>query len=246
MTATTEQVAEHHDVEQGALVMPFYLVIDVSKSMTASLPAVTQGVHQLWQAIVNEPVVYDVARIGIITFSDTARVVVPLGRITEADLPTLGAEAGTNYGAAFRELAGTIVRDTHALKSQGHKVYRPCVFFLTDGMPLDEDWEEAFVSTLTYDPATGQGMKGHPIFVSFGFDQARPSVLAKLAHPPGRGKWHFATDATPALALKGVLDIIMKTVVNSSLTSLSQPAFVLPVVSAGGAIVQGDYDPDYV
>jgi uncharacterized protein YegL len=246
MTATIEKVVEQNDPERGALVMPFYLVCDVSQSMTASMPALNQAVRALWQAIINEPVVDDVARICIMTFSDTARVVVPLGRITETGPPVLGAELGTNYGAAFRELAQTIAYDNQSLKYQGYKVYRPCVFFLTDGMPLDDDWEEAFRTTLTYDLDTGQGMKGHPIFVPFGFDRARPSILAQLAYPPGRGKWHFAVDANPALALKELLDVITKTVVNSSLTSLTKPAFVPPPVPPGGAIVQGDYDPDYV
>jgi uncharacterized protein YegL len=246
MAPATEQVIEQNEVEPGSLVMPFYLVCDVSQSMAASLPALNQALRTLWQAIVNEPVVDDVARICIMTFSDTARVVVPLGRITETGLPALGVEFGTNYGAAFRELAQTIAYDSEALKDQGYKVYRPCVFFLTDGMPLDEDWEETFGATLTFDPHTGQGMKAHPIFVPFGFDQARPSILAKLAYPPQRGKWHFAGDASPALALQGLLDVIMKTVVNSSMTSLSKPAFVPPVVPAGSGIVQGDYDPDYV
>jgi uncharacterized protein YegL len=246
MTAVIEQVAEQHDVEPGALVMPFYLVCDVSQSMTASMPALNQSLRALWQAIVNEPVVDDVARICIMTFSDAARVVVPLGRITDTDVPTLRVEFGTNYGAAFRELAHTIACDIRALKSQGYRVYRPCAFFLTDGMPLDEDWEQTFWSTLTYDLPTGQGMKGHPIFVPFGFDQVQPSILARLAYPAGRGKWHFAQDASPALAIKGLLDVIMKTVVNSSLTSLSQPEFVSPAVPAGGTIIQGDYNPDYV
>jgi uncharacterized protein YegL len=246
MTATTEHITEQNDPERGSLVMPFYLVSDVSKSMTAAMPALNQTLRALWQAIVNEPVVDDVARICIMTFSDTTRVVVPLGRITETAIPTLGVELGTNYGAAFRVLAQTISYDVQGLKHEGYKVYRPCVFFLTDGMPLDEDWEATFQSTLTYDLDTRQGMKGHPIFVPFGFDQARPSILARLVYPPDRSKWHFATEASPALALKGLLDIIQKTVINSSLTSLTKPAFVPPVLSAGGPIVQGDYDPDYV
>lgn len=246
MTATREQVVEQNDPEQGSFVMPFYLLCDVSQSMTAAMPALNQTLRALWQAIVNEPVVDDVARVCIMSFSDTARVVVPLGRITGSSLPALGVEFGTNYGSAFQELARTISHDAQALKAEGYKVYRPCVFFLTDGMPQDHSWEETFGSTLTYDRNTGQGMKEHPIFVPFGFDQAHPSILARLAYPPERSKWHFATDASPALALKGLLDVIRNTVISSSLTSLSKPAFVPPAVPAGGSIVQGDYDPDYV
>jgi uncharacterized protein YegL len=133
------------------------------------------------------------------------------------------------------------------LKQQGYKVYRPCAFFLTDGVPQDEDWEETFKSTLTYDPATGQGMKGHPIFVPFGFGQASPATLAKLAYPARRGKWYMHRDANPALAVRNLLDVIMKTVIASSMSSLTpQPAVELDRVPDGGPIIQGDYDPDYV
>src|ERR1700749_4922477 len=159
MTATGEQVAEQHGAEEGALVMPFYLVCDVSQSMAGALPALNQALLGLRQAIVNEPVVDDVARICIMTFSDTAQVVVPLGQMSESGPPALSVQHTTNYGAAFDQLRRTIIGDLQELKRQGLKVYRPCVFFLTDGLPTDHGWEQAFRTTLTYDPSTGQGMK---------------------------------------------------------------------------------------
>jgi uncharacterized protein YegL len=246
MTVTSEQVPEQHGADAGALVMPFYLVCDVSRSMTTSMPALNQALQALRREIVSHPVVDDVARICVISFSDTAQVVVPLGQMSETGLPTLAAQYGTNYSAAFVALQHTIGGDIHTLKQQGLKVYRPCAFFLTDGLPTDPGWEQTFRATLTYDAATGQGMKEHPIFVPFGFDQARPSILARLAFPPGRGKWHLATEVTPTQAVHDVLEVIMKTIVSTSLTSLTKPAFVPPDVPAGSAIVQGDYDPDYV
>jgi uncharacterized protein YegL len=242
----SEQVAEHHGAEPGALVMPFYLLCDVSQSMNASLPALNQALQGLWVEIISHPVVDDVARICIMSFSDTAQVVVPLSQLSEAGPPTLSVQHGTNYGAGFVALQQTIGADIHGLKQQGLKVYRPCVFFLTDGLPMDAGWEQTFRATLTYDPGTKQGMKEHPIFVPFGFDQARPSVLARLAFPPGRGKWHLSREVSPAQAVQDVLEVIRKTVVSTSLTSLTNPAFVPPALPPGSTMVQGDYDPNYV
>ena len=74
-----EQVKERVAVEPGQIVMPFYLICDVSGSMTATCE-LNEGVKRLRRAIVAEPVVDDVARIGIMTFSDAAKVVMPIRR----------------------------------------------------------------------------------------------------------------------------------------------------------------------
>src|SRR5262245_53619802 len=147
-------------VEPGQLVMPFYLLCDVSISMTDDMAALNEAVQRLRRAIVSEPAVDDVAHVGIMTFSDQGKMVAPLGQMSEHGVPALTVEGGTNYGAAFRLLAQTIAQDTASLKAQEYKVYRPCAFFLSDGAPLDPDWEATFRATLTYDPGTGMGMKG--------------------------------------------------------------------------------------
>src|SRR4051794_21597157 len=149
--------------------MPFYIVCDVSYSMSGDMGHLNEALQGLHRAIVAEPVVDDVARISVLTFSDGAAVVTPLDQLSGTTLPTLTVQGGTNYGAAFRLLAQTIDADAAELKRQGYKTYRPCAFFLTDGMPGDQGWGASFVSTLTYNKETGQGMKNHPIFVPFGF-----------------------------------------------------------------------------
>src|SRR5262245_31766883 len=90
--------------EQGQLVMPFYLICDVSGSMSGDMKALNDGLQGLRQAIVTEPVVDDVAQICIMTFSDSAKVVMPMSQMSEHKVPTLKVEGGTNYGKAFREL----------------------------------------------------------------------------------------------------------------------------------------------
>ena len=69
-----EQFRERTWAEQGQLVMPFYLVCDVSYSMTNDMVALNEGVRRLRRAIVSEPVVDDVAQIRTTTLSDIAKV----------------------------------------------------------------------------------------------------------------------------------------------------------------------------
>ena len=92
-------------------------------------------------------------------------------------------------------------------------------------------------------------MKAHPIFVPFGFRDAREDVLRQLAYPKDRGKWYHAKTHDVEQALKGILEIIMNTVVTSGHTrEPGQPAITQQPPAAGSGIEQGDseYDPDYV
>jgi uncharacterized protein YegL len=244
-----EIVRERSGVEQGQLVMPFYLICDVSYSMADDIRSLNDGVRRLRRAIVAEPVVDDVGQVCVMSFSDTAKVVMPMGQMSEQEVPELHVEGGTDYGEAFRALAQAIGHDTAKLRADGYKVYRPCAFFLTDGEPNDRDWHQTFTSTLTYDRESGHGMKAHPIFVPFGFRDAREEVLRQLAYPKDRGKWYHAKTDDVGQALKGILDIIMNTVVTSGHTAgAGQPAITQQPPAPGSDIEQGDsaYDPDYV
>jgi uncharacterized protein YegL len=241
-------VRERAGAQQGQLVMPFYLICDVSYSMSGDMTALNDGVERLRRAIVAQPVVDDVAQICIMSFSDTAKVLMPLGRMSEQPVPKLTVEGGTVYGAAFKQLAQCLAHDTADLKSQGYKVYRPCAFFLTDGEPNDRDWHQAFTSTLTYDRQSGTGLKAHPIFVPFGFRNAPERVLRQLAYPPERGKWYHTRNTSIEQALAGILDIIMQTVVTAGRTAATgQPTIAQQPPPPGSGIQQGDseYDPDF-
>jgi uncharacterized protein YegL len=244
-----ERVIERMSSEIGQLVMPFYLICDISYSMLADMPALNIGVSKLCRAIVAEPSVDDVAQISIMSFSDRARVLMPLGQMSESVVPTLTVEGGTNYGGAFRLLAESIREDTARLREQGYRIYRPCAFFLTDGEPGDADWHRTFIEQLTYDRQTGRGFRAHPIFVPFGFRDATSRVLSQLAYPPERGKWYLAKKASVEQALGDILQTIMRTVVISGRTAFTdRPAIIQPSPEPSSGIVQGDseYDPDYL
>lgn len=242
-----EQVRQRADAEETQLVMPFYLICDVSWSMKADMQYLNDAVSRLRRAIVAEPVVDDVAQVCIMTFSDTAKVVMPMTRMSAREVPTLSIEGGTKYGTAFRALAQTIVQDTAKLKAQGYKVYRPCAFFLTDGEPDDSGWHKTFTDTLTYEQKARADMRSHPVFVPFGFRDARKDVLRQLAYPPERGRWYHATTANAERALKGIMDIIMNTVVTSGHSvRTGHPSITQRIPMLGSGIVQGEsaYNPD--
>ena len=54
------------------------------------------------------------------------------------------------------------------------------------------------------------GMKGHPVFVPFGFrDAASVTCSKQLAYPLEKGKWYHTKTSDIEDALKGILTIIM-------------------------------------
>lgn len=238
-----ERVPEHKGVEPGQLVMPFYLLCDVSYSMVGDMVALNDSIERLRKAIVTQPVVDDVAQICIMTFSDSAQVVMPLSQMSSTQAPQLTVQGGTYYGTAFGELARTIEQDRRRLKAEGYQIYRPCAFFMTDGMPLDSDWHQTFVSTLTYNRQTKVGMTAHPVFVPFGFRDAPMNVLQSLAYPPEKGKWYLAANTGVKEALIGIIDIIMKTIVMSGQSAAAgQPTVVQQEPAEGSGIVHGNAD----
>jgi uncharacterized protein YegL len=226
---------------EGQMVMPFYLICDVSYSMINDMAALNDGIQRLRRSIVAEPLVDDVAYIAVMTFSDTAKVIMPLSQMSETPVPLLSVEGGTNYGEAFRELARLIPADAATLKAQGYRIFRPCAFFLTDGEPNDADYWVTFKSTLAYNGVTGVGMKQYPVFIPFGFRAAREDVLRKLAYPPEKGRWYHIESHDIGQVIKLILDVIMKTVVSSGQSSSTgQPALIHAPVPAAPGVTQGD------
>jgi uncharacterized protein YegL len=248
---STERIDERIAVKQVQIVMPFYLLCDASYSMVHDMTVLNDGVRRLWGSILAEPVVYDVAQICVMSFSNTTRVLTPMGQVSRENIPELGVhtdEGGTDYGAAFTALAQTIRSDVSLLRATGNRVYRPCAFFLTDGEPGDRDWSQTFTAQLTYDPTTRTGMRSHPIFIPFGYRDAPEHVLSRLAYPRNRAKWYHAKSDDVNLVLKGILEIIMNTVVNSShSTGTDNPDIIQQAPPHGSPIDQGNslYDPNY-
>lgn len=205
---------------EGQIVMPFYIICDVSGSMWVDIPALNTGIVQLREAIMRDPVVDDLTMMSIITFADTAQTVVPLSFPTQVQVPTLVSGGLTNYGPAFREFHRSFEADRVRLRAEGKRIFRPCVFFLTDGEPTDGDYEQVFGSLLAYDPASKQGNAAYPYLTAFGFREATAETIATITYPnfgAKRGHYFLARSGASITALlKAVSDAIATSIVGSA------------------------------
>jgi len=232
------------DRVEGQLIMPFYLVCDVSGSMYGDIGALNAALSTLRADIMADPVVDDLTMLSVITFESSARTVVPLAAPSEITLPALSVGGGTNYGAAFREYHRAFEADRARLKAEGKKVYRPCVFFLTDGAPGDSDYLRTFRSLFAYDPETKQGNKAFPYLVAFGFRDATQRVMEQLAYPDfgrARGKWFVARTSSVGELLKSMTSAIGKTVISSGQSvAAGAPQIVPPTVDQSSGMQFGE------
>lgn len=229
---------------EGQVIIPFYIICDVSGSMSGDMADLNAALAQLRTDIMNSPVVDDLTMLSVITFESSAQTVVPLAPPSQVVLPVLTAGGGTNYSAAFREFHRAFEEDRARLEASGKKVYRPCVFFLTDGAPGDTDYLQTFQSLFAYDPETKQGNPAFPYLVSFGFRDASEEVMRQLAYPDFgrfRGRWFVARSGNVSQLLTSVTSAIGNTVISSGLSAgQGRPRIVPPTVPAGQGMHFGE------
>jgi uncharacterized protein YegL len=208
------------------LVLPFYVVADVSYSMTQNGAGGTPGatplqtlntfVPALKDALDVNPILGDKVRFSLVDFSDDARTQVPLCdlmKVANHDLPELVARGGTSFAAVFTALRQQIESDTRQLKADGNKVHRPTVFFLTDGVPTDPDgeWQRAF-GELT-DPS----FKARPNVIPFGVGDATKALLDQIVHPSGRMRSFVSRDGIDAAqAVRSMAELLIGSIIASA------------------------------
>lgn len=146
------------------LVMPFYLICDVSESMWGDMAHINDSLAKLKNNRMADPVIDDLAMLSVIVFGGEAKTVVPLAPPSEIELPTLSEGGDTNFGTAFTEYHRSFEADMARLKAEGRVLYSPHVFFVTDGVPSDGGtYLRVFLALLTFDPATKQGNRAYPL-----------------------------------------------------------------------------------
>jgi len=157
-------------------IFPVFLLLDVSASMAGGpIEAVNAALPDLQKEMISNPTVGEIARVALITFSDTARTIIPLCDLAEAELPELVVEGGTNFAAGFREARSAIETGLRSMP-KGTPFYRPVVFFMSDGQhQAREQWEPALNSLK--DPS----WKLAPEVVTFGFAEALSDPLQRIA-----------------------------------------------------------------
>ena len=87
----------------GLQVWPFYFLCDESASMSgAPINEVNESLQKIWTELIKSPAAADKAWVSVISFSDTAEVLVPLTDLQKlTSMPGCVAGGGANYHAAF-------------------------------------------------------------------------------------------------------------------------------------------------
>lgn len=231
------------------LVLPFYVLADVSYSMTqvkpsadgdgsSPLDSLNEIVLALKDALDENPILGDKVRFALIDFSDDAQTQIPLCdlmKVDKSDIPKLAARGGTSFAAAFSALRQQIDSDTRQMKADGHKVHRPAVFFVTDGEPTDADgeWQRAFAEL------TDPSLKARPNIVPFGVGDAKKELLDQLVHPVGRMRSFVARDGANASdAIRSMAEMLIGSIIASA-NSISDGG-------GSGGFVPPDADEDEV
>jgi uncharacterized protein YegL len=165
-------------------------------------------------------------RVSLIEFSDDARTAIPLSDVSDVTrMPTLVAGGATNYSAAFSLVRQVIPKDVANLKSEGFMVYRPVMFFVTDGSPTDQSWQTALEKLRP--PEFQQG----PTIIAIGFGSADPAIIQEIGS--SRGGAFMISDAisipdTISSIWSALIPMVTGTVVMSSRGSEGPPIQVPP------------------
>lgn len=215
-----------------AALLPFYALCDVSASMRddGRIDALNSAVGATCDAAAVNPVVADRIRLGVVTFSADAEVALPLCDLGLLDgVPRLVPRGLTSYAAGFSFLRTTIETDVAQLVADGFRVFRPAVFFLTDGRPTDpaRAWRGALARLVS------TSFPHRPNIVAFGFGDADRAILAEV----GTVASYVASDAvTAAAAIASFGSLLVESVVASGAAG----QFRLPHDTPDGLV---DVDP---
>lgn len=213
-------------VEERYSVFPFYICLDVSASMAGPpIESVNQQIPLLRASVGEDPAVAEVIRLGIVTFSDVARSVLPLCDLSLVEaVPEVAAQGRTSYAAVFDHLREVIEDDYQKSRSAGDRWYRPAVIFISDGRPTDEPekWRSA-LRRLT-DPA----WKRRPNILAFGFGDADPDVLTAVTDGKPNRAFIASDGAEPAQVVPELLSGLIQSIVSSSASVYEGSAQLIP------------------
>lgn len=191
----------------GQNLLPFYLVLDVSSSMVGEgIEAINVALPGLLDEISTNLIVADKTRFCLITFASEAQVALPLCDLSEVQaMPVLYPSGLTSYAKAFRLLRNTIASDVQRLKDAGAAVYRPTVFFMTDGNPNGDDWQAP------YRELVADANPYRPNIMAFGVGSVSTTILGQIAtskaflaiDDPGAALTEFASTLTKSIVKSG-------------------------------------------
>ena len=197
--------------DNRGVLLPVYIVADESLSMQSLERELNEGLASLHESLRTEPMTAAKVRLAVLGFSESMAVRMRLTDVrNERDLPRVAIRTGTSYCAAFQDLLTRIPADVLTLKTEGYKVHRPTVFFLSDGQPTDGGSWRIPHSRLVDKAQTPVA----PNIIAFGLGQAQAETILAVATRPD-----FAFMAVPGAnlgqAIKQFFETLTASVVQS-------------------------------
>ena len=108
-----------YPVLETQIVMPCYVICDVSRSMPTMMLKLQQVLEGLTNDANNDPILDDYRRLRIVTFGGAAKMLARLFRPSEAQIPQLTTiGGGTNLGAAFEKYHRALEADMAGLTAE--------------------------------------------------------------------------------------------------------------------------------
>lgn len=126
----------------GSRRLPVYFLLDTSNNMKgAPIKAMQTGLEQFQCEILEDVFLREAIAVGVITFSDEARLItnglIPISAFQTFPLTTAGD--GKRLDLAFQMLLQSMERDVIKAVVGGQRGdWRPVVFVIIDGQPTDE------------------------------------------------------------------------------------------------------------
>jgi uncharacterized protein YegL len=135
------------------VLLPGYIAIDSSAGMMGEpFEACFSVIPRVLELLSQSVVVVEQALVEIITFDEKATVIFPLGNLQELNgwlyeckRDPIAPNGGVcKYGSAFKLLRDRVEESILGIRSQSYKVYRPVVFFISNGLPNEEKNQAEF------------------------------------------------------------------------------------------------------
>lgn len=213
-TAVLEGPAE---VGEVGIAVPGFIVLDVSWSMAGDLDRAAAALERFRSKLRQNGMTSSNAYLGIVTFADAARTDLQLTLVADpsVEMPPIAPRGnGTNFHAAFTEVLAAyragLPRLTTMVDGRKRQVFRPSVFFVSDGEHnTGGDWRAPLAEL--------RSRSWKPNVFAFGYRDADPATIRAIAD---EGLAYFAKQGEdPDTMFEKILEVILRSMVSATVTA---------------------------
>ena len=159
-------------VPQLLKALPLYFVVE----LTDKTRATTLIEIEKLKTSVLRPEASDKIWLSVIAFASRAEVLLPLSNsLLTLSLSESLLEGEPNFGVTFRSIRQVIDADVASLKANGCVIFRPIVFFVSEGKPQDQEWRQDYASLVD------RSNPYRPHIISFGIGSADSKIIREVA-----------------------------------------------------------------